>query len=561
MKTLTSFAVLLISLTSGYVPFSVNANAYLDFKPSDARAFNFEGEDRNIWKANGTQIFYAPQAMPYIDRDALAENKLCFDLVMKNDLYEQAIVKKFSNANNTTNIQMIPMSDISLSIYEIGNATTKPLATYKIPENVSKSLSVYRNLCLDIGDVTDKRLEKLEVRTYVQAVTVNQSETNCVVVTSLSESVTDEMFADADGKELFLDEQQFKQTARNGLVRFTAECRGDDSTETRQISDKLQTFMTDHALKSVTKKFISWANIESSVNAELYNKMPSKEIDYVKTNSNKVVTVEELKSNVGNYLANRILTHNGLSPLVDGAGKGNTNTRTTTDQSTSNNTTNITIPSGLSFISLRSSFNNQSAVFSYSDIMEAGFSNKSLEPLHAGFLRNAEMKYSVDKIIIGFPNKTILPYYGDLASLPNNWKLCDGNEHDNNAGGMVTTPNVVNRYLKGVSSSEQLLADGGSVPLKGQAKSSVIKIDEIYKGTSVPPDHPEYSITYEEYDRGAMAHVTPKSGVGLYELRDKVVFILGGYNATPTDSVSILHNEILTEEPPFLTIYWICKIY
>ncbi|ELB2105132.1 hypothetical protein QNZ87_004311 [Vibrio parahaemolyticus] len=563
--TLNSIIIQLLLLSSS-VYGANDADIYLTFKPSTAATVNFEQQDRFVWQADSDTHYYSPLALPYLHREQKNSGHLCFDLIMKSKAFERVIKEKLGNIKNTARLEMVPISGISISLYKRGNLYPDPLSeSFNFPTNVSYQKPIQENICLPLGQADMKDLDNIEVRTNIRVRYLNQSETSCSVIASMDKSLYQNRYADSKGSERLVDETQIQDAVKEKLFTLSYQCRtekGEEYTRPGGISNADKNTLLTKILSQLETEFVTWTNLNEKVNQELINKIPVEDISYVKENSNKTVTVEELSSNIGTYLANRILEHNKLPPLVSGAAKDKKlNTKETTQEDKLKETRKVTIPGGLNFISLRKNFDSQRIKYSYSDIVEIGLLDSQLDPLHGPFKRNSERKYTDTPFDSNFPNKVIMAYYGDLTKLPDNWALCDGSEVSNNSGGIMQVPNLVDRYLKGVSKTGEVVVPKGSLPITG-------KIRHTEKEWSKILDRNIPNREWDDYD--VLISKQINDGPDTYYLRMNPSFankyssleiINSRVELSRQSRIYSYSNIVQSNEPPFMTVYWICKIY
>lgn len=549
-------ALLLLSGTALSEVTENKADIYLTFKPSNAITVNFEQQDRFIWKADEDTYFYSPLALPYLHREQKIEGHLCFDLTMKSKAFEQAIRQKLGNLTNKAKLEMVPVSGITLSLYKRGTLYPDPIVkSYKFPSDVSYQKPTHENICLPVGEDDLKELDNIEVRTFISVRYVNQAESSCSIIAAADKSLYQIKYADSQGNEKLVDEAQINDAVKEKLISFSYQCRSEKGEEISRpggFSPTDKSALLTNMLSQLETDFVKWSDLNSKVNEDLINEIPVEDLEYTQKHSNETVTVEELASNVGPYILNRILQHNKLPAMVNPASdkKANDlNTKTTTNKSGSESNRKVKIPGGLNFVSLKKYFDSQRIEYTYSDIAELGLLDSQLDPLHGPFTRNSERKYSDTPFDSNFPNKVIMAYYGDLAKLPDNWTLCNGSEVSNNSGGKVKVPNLAGRYLKGVNETDGVLNEKGGLPIIGKMEYKIVDAYSLKKSN---PSNPPIAIL----DRGI--RINPPEFVKHYShllSPDDNIYIAFGRK------FHLFSNTIKSDEPPVTTVHWICRIY
>ncbi|MFH4670342.1 hypothetical protein [Vibrio alginolyticus] len=563
MKAKTLNAIIIQSfllLLSSSVYGANDADIYLTFKPSTATTVNFDQQDRFVWSADSDNYYYSPLALPYLHREQTIDGYLCFDLIMKSNSFEKVIKERLGNIKNTAKLEMVPISGISVALYKRGNLYPTPLSEpYIFPPDVSYQKPTQENICLPIGETELNNIDNIEVRTNIKVRYLNESEISCSIIALVDKSLYQSKYADSQGNDRLVDEKQIRDALKEKLFTFSYQCRsdkGDEYSRPGGISEQDRSTLLSTVLSQLETEFVKWSDIETKVSTDLINSIPVEDLEYINENSNKTVTVEELAANVGAYLANRILEHNKLPPLVRGTPDKNNqelNTIKKTVEDSSKVTRKIKIPGGLNFISLQRNFDSQRIKYSYSDIVELGLLDSQLDPLHGPFTRNSERKYTDTPFDSNFPNKVIMPYYGDLTKLPDNWALCDGSEIRNNSGGIVQVPNLVDRYLKGVSKKSEVLVPKGNLPIKGKIEHTLI---DPFSLPVNDKDSPPIFLKGRGQMLGGIVQLT-KSFVDFYSH----VLSIDNPVQFGIHKIYLYSKTIESNEPPFVTVYWICKIY
>lgn len=136
------------------------------------------------------------------------------------------------------------------------------------------------------------------------------------------------------------------------------------------------------------------------------------------------------------------------------------------------------------------------------------------------------------------PRGTILPWYGTQKSVPNGWAICDGRNG---------TPDMRNRFLMGVESTDEIGVAGGSNFTTGKTRGHVLTGDEI-------PTHYHNirgSLNGRELPWGPGTHPIPTSTIG----KDRGSLWGAGNNQPHSHSIPRLDNR-----PQYIGVLFIIKL-